>query len=168
MISKEFYVVYWTSLSKIQRFSFQNACWVFEISPQKPHIQMLKLTWKHSKFSRLSIGILSFPLICVSVDELKELNCFQRAPAVHQTQPKPNEKPFPLDWEIWVEGTRSDLTTEPKLKVLLTGSTSNSLFLWRPKRRDGRRSPWMSLPLTLEGSKATLRSNFRFSSDNLK
>ena len=76
----------------------------------------------------------------------------------NQRKSNSKSKPFPLEWEIWVEGPRSDCSTELKARGNYTGSTSKSLFLWRPKRRSWERSPWISLSVIPGGSKATQRT----------
>ena len=85
--------------------------------------------------------------------EIRELQQFNQRITTQVT------KPFPLEWEIWVEGPRNACSTEPMAQGKYTGSTSKSLFLWRPKRRSWERSPWISLSVTPGGSKATQRSS---------
>ena len=96
-------------------------------------------TWEHSNFSGNSIGIFSLDLSSTSVVELKELNWIQRAPAVQSKKSHSNTKPFPLDWEIWVEGPRSDSSTEPKLKVSRRGAPPDPSSFEGPREemRDG-------------------------------
>ena len=120
---------------------FENVEFVFEISPQKPLIWMLKHTWEHSNLSDHSLGSLSFTLYCVPMRDQKNFNCYQWVQLIPQRNPT-QSKTLPSEL-LRDMGRRNQkwLQYRAEAQGKCTGSTSDSLFLLAFKSELEREAP---------------------------
>ena len=118
---------------------FENVEFVFEISPQNP-------LFKCSNTLESIQNSLDYPLglLVLHWSVFQWMNwrntTVTSSSSSSSNETQTNTKPFPQDYqEIWVEGPRSDSSTEPKLKVIRRGAPPDPSSFEGPREemRDG-------------------------------